>query len=132
MKFQLVYPEVYTDQDIVRLMRLARRIVGDQTMVMLDVGYRWADSKSALWTLGQLEDCNLYFVETPIRVDDLDGYARLAEAVSTRIAMGEFLATRWEFLDLMDRGKADVVQPDIARAGGLTEPCPVSPPMSLR
>ena len=121
VKFQLVYPEVYTDQDIVRLMRLARRIVGDQTILALDVGYRWTDSKSAIWALRQLEDCNLYFVETPIRVDDLHGYAVLAEAVSTRIAMGEFLATRWEFLNLVDHGKADVVQPDIARAGGLTE-----------
>ncbi len=31
------------------------------------------------------------------------------------------LASRWEALDLMDRGKVDVIQPDIGRAGGLTE-----------
>lgn len=121
VKFQLVYQEVYTDGDVVRLMRLARHAVGDRITLMLDVGYRWAESKAAIRTLRQLEDCNLYFVETPLRVDDLDGYARLAEAVTTRVAAGEFLTTRWEFLDLMDRGKADVVQPDIARAGGLTE-----------
>jgi L-rhamnonate dehydratase len=54
-------------------------------------------------------------------MDDLDGYARLAEAVSTRIAGAEMLASRWEALDLMDRGMVDVIQPDIARAGGLTE-----------
>ncbi len=121
IKFQLVYPEVYTDADIVRLMRLARRTVGEEMLLMLDVGYRWADSKAAIWTLRRLEDCNLYFVETPMRVDDLDGCARLVEAVDVRIASGEFLATRWEFLELMVRGKVDVVQPDIARAGGLTE-----------
>jgi L-alanine-DL-glutamate epimerase-like enolase superfamily enzyme len=63
----------------------------------------------------------LYFVETPLRMDDLDGHARLAAAVTTRIAGAEMLASRWEALDLMDRGKVDVIQPDVGRAGGLTE-----------
>ena len=121
VKLQLVYADVYTDADIVRLVRLARRTLGDKIVFMIDVGYRWLDSKAAIWTLRQLEDCNLYFVETPLRMDDLDGHARLAEAVSTRIAGAELLASRWEALDLMDRGKVDVIQPDVGRAGGITE-----------
>ncbi len=121
VKLQLVYGEVYTDSDIVRLVKLARRIIGDAMTFMIDVGYRWTDSKAAIWTIRQLEECNLYFVETPLRMDDLDGHARLAEAVTTRIAGAELLASRWEALDLMDRGKVDVIQPDVGRAGGLTE-----------
>ena len=120
-KLQLVYGDVYTDADIVRLVRLARRIAGEQMTFMIDVGYRWLDSKAAIWTLQQLEDCNLYFVETPLRMDDLDGHARLAESVTTRIAGAELLASRFEAIDLMDRGKVDVIQPDVGRAGGLTE-----------
>ena len=54
-------------------------------------------------------------------MDDLEGHARLAESVATRIADAELLASRWEALDLMDRGKVDVIQPDVGRAGGLTE-----------
>lgn len=121
VKLQLVYGEVYKDAEIVRLVRRARKIVGDEMTFMIDVGYRWADAKAAIWTLRQLEDCNLYFVETPLRMDDLDGHRRLAEAVTTRIAGAELLASRWEALDLMDRGKVDVIQPDVGRAGGLTE-----------
>jgi len=132
VKFQLVYREAYTDADVVNLMRLARRTVGDGVTLMLDVGYRWSEVRSAIRTLRHLDDCDLYFVETPIRVDDLDSHARLAEAVNTRIATGEFLATKWEFLDLMDRGKVDVVQPDIARAGGLTESLRVARMADLR
>jgi L-alanine-DL-glutamate epimerase-like enolase superfamily enzyme len=37
------------------------------------------------------------------------------------IAAGEWLTTRFEFLDLMDRGRIRVAQPDIGRVGGLTE-----------
>ena len=121
VKLQLVYGSVYTDADIVRLVRKARKIIGDKLTLMIDVGYRWMDSKSAINTIQRLEDCDLYFVETPLRMDDLDGHARLAEAVNTRIAGAELLASRWEALDLMDRGKVDVIQPDIGRAGGLTE-----------
>jgi L-alanine-DL-glutamate epimerase-like enolase superfamily enzyme len=121
VKLQLVYDNVYTDADIIRLTRRARKILGDQMTFMIDVGYRWMDSKAAIRTIQQLEDCNLYFVETPMRMDDLDGHARLAAAVTTRIAGAEMLASRWEALDLMDRGKVDVIQPDIGRAGGLTE-----------
>lgn len=121
VKLQVVYADVYSDADIVRLVRMARRTLGDGMTFMIDVGYRWLDSKAAIWTIRQLEDCNLYFVETPLRMDDLDGHARLAEAVTTRIAGAELLASRWEALDLMDRGKVDVIQPDIGRAGGITE-----------
>jgi L-alanine-DL-glutamate epimerase-like enolase superfamily enzyme len=121
VKLQLVYGDVYSDTDIVRLVRMARKMIGDEMIFMIDVGYRWLDSKAAIWTLRQLEDCHLYFVETPLRMDDIDGHARLAQAVTTRIAGCELLASRWEALDLMDRGKIDVIQPDVGRAGGLTE-----------
>lgn len=121
VKLQLVYADVYTDADLVRLVRKARKILGGEMTFMIDVGYRWMDAKAAIHTVQQLEDCNLYFVETPLRMDDLDGHARLAESVATRIAGAELLASRWEALDLMDRGRVDVIQPDVGRAGGLTE-----------
>jgi L-alanine-DL-glutamate epimerase-like enolase superfamily enzyme len=63
----------------------------------------------------------LFFLETPLPSDDIDGYAKLAAAAPMRIAAGEWLATRFECLELMDRGKVDVIQPDIGRVGGLTE-----------
>ena len=68
-----------------------------------------------------MEQDRLFFLETPIHTDNLDGYAKLAAAVDTPIAMGEFLSNRFEFLEYMTRDGVDVVQPDIGRAGGLTE-----------
>ncbi len=38
-----------------------------------------------------------------------------------KIACGEWQATRFEFAELMDRGKIDVAQPDVGRVGGLSE-----------
>ena len=36
-------------------------------------------------------------------------------------AAGEWLATRHEFADLLDRGGVHVAQPDVGRVGGITE-----------
>ena len=88
---------------------------------MIDVGYRWKNSNDALWVLRNVEDAKLLFVETPVHTDDLDGLARLADGTTTPVAVGEFLQTRHEFRELMDRGHCDVIQPDLGRVGGLTE-----------
>lgn len=104
----------------VALVRAARRGVGEGNALMIDVGLCW-DAATAIARVRQLEEMDLTWVEEPLPPDDLEGYARLADAVDTRIAAGEELATCWEFCDLMDRGRIDVVQVDVSRAGGLTE-----------
>lgn len=88
---------------------------------MVDVGYRWKNFKEALWALRRVEDLQLLFVETPLHTDDLDGLARLAHATTTPVAAGELLQTRHEFRELIERGRCDVIQPDLGRVGGLTE-----------
>ncbi|MBN8861647.1 MAG: hypothetical protein J0H29_24910, partial [Sphingobacteriales bacterium] len=81
----------------------------------------WQDAKSCLRTIRKWENLEIYFLETPLQIDNLEGYAILAKETDIRIAAGEWQNTRFEFLDLMDRGQIDVAQPDIGRVGGLTE-----------
>jgi L-alanine-DL-glutamate epimerase-like enolase superfamily enzyme len=64
---------------------------------------------------------NPYWVEEPFMPDDIEAYAKLADTVETRIAAGEEDVTRWGFRDLIERGRVDVVQPDVTRAGGISE-----------
>jgi L-alanine-DL-glutamate epimerase-like enolase superfamily enzyme len=98
-----------------------RSTVGADFDLMVDVQYAFSDADSCLATIRHWEPFNLFFIETPLPSDDLAGYARLADEQPIPIAAGEWLTTRFEFLDLMDRGKVAVVQPDIGRVGGLTE-----------
>lgn len=109
------------DAVIADLVAACREAVGPEMTMMVDVAYAWSDWKAALRVTRQLEQYDIFFLETPLRSDDLDGYARLADATSIRIAAGEWLNSRFEFADLMDRGRVDVVQPDVGRVGGLTE-----------
>jgi L-alanine-DL-glutamate epimerase-like enolase superfamily enzyme len=110
-----------SDDAIVAIVGECRRAVGPDMVVMVDVAYGWPDARTALEALERLAPYNLYFVETPIDIDDLDGYAFLHARSPIPIAAGEWQNTRFEFLDLADRGLLDVLQPDIGRVGGFSE-----------
>lgn len=98
-----------------------REAVGCDFTLMVDVQYAWPDAETALGVLRDWGDLDIYFIETPLPVDDLRGLARLHEQSPVPVASGEWLTTRYEFADLMDIGKVDVAQPDIGRVGGITE-----------
>ncbi|MGO8786290.1 MAG: enolase C-terminal domain-like protein [Terriglobia bacterium] len=53
--------------------------------------------------------------------EDFDGYHRLCDSTSLRIAAGEQDVGRWTFRRLIWEASLDVLQPDISRVGGLTE-----------
>ncbi len=98
-----------------------RGVVGPDIALMVDVQYAFPDADACIETLRAWRDFDLFFVETPLWPDDLEGYARVASEQPIPIAAGEWLTTRFEFVDLIDRGKVRVAQPDIGRVGGLTE-----------
>ncbi len=98
-----------------------RRAVGPEFVLMVDVGYGFPDAVTCLATIQDWHEFALFFLETPLSPDDLAGHALLAREQPIPIAAGEWLATRYEFLDLLDRGLVGVAQPDVGRVGGLTE-----------
>ena len=98
-----------------------RAAVGDDFGLMVDVQYAFESVAQALPVLREWSGFDLLFVETPLWIDDLDGYRRLSEDQGIPIAMGEWLTTRHEFDALIRQGNVGVVQPDIGRVGGLTE-----------
>jgi L-alanine-DL-glutamate epimerase-like enolase superfamily enzyme len=110
-----------SDEVVVEIVAACREAVGPDFVMMVDVCYCWNSAKEALRVMKNLEPYDLFFLETPLQLDDLEGYAYLHDNSSIPIAAGELQNTRFEFLDLMDRGKVDVAQPDVGRVGGLTE-----------
>jgi len=98
-----------------------RAAIGPETALLVDVQYAFPDADTALRVLADWTQFDLFFVETPLWPDDLEGYARVSTEQSIPIAAGEWLTTRFEHRDLIEYGKIQVVQPDIGRVGGLTE-----------
>lgn len=58
---------------IVDVVAAGREAVGPEMVLMVDVAYCWSNWKGALRVLGQLERYDVFFVETPLQCDDLDG-----------------------------------------------------------
>ena len=104
----------------VHLARCARRAIGDDAALMLDIGMLWTDAKGALSACRAFEDLNIFWVEEPFSPDRLDSYAQLRAATRVRIAGGEEVGTIHEYRDLLDRRCVDVVQPDLSRCGGFS------------
>lgn len=105
-----------------RLIRLVREIIGPDRALMIDVQNIWSEVGQAVATCRAIAQYDIYFLEAPLPADNLEGYRRLADTVDIRIAVGDWgFTTRFEFLDLMDRGGVDVVQPSAVRSGGIAE-----------
>jgi L-rhamnonate dehydratase len=109
------------DQSIIDIVGACRKAVGPNFTLMVDVAYAWPNAQHALSVIEKLAQFDLFFVETPIDIDDLEGHAFLHKHSPIKIAAGEWQNTHWEFLDLADRGMLDVLQPDVGRVGGFTE-----------
>jgi len=68
-----------------------------------------------------LEPLGLLFVEEPILSENPEALLQLANLVTTPIAVGERLYSRWDFKPFLASGAVDIIQPDLSHAGGLTE-----------
>jgi D-galactarolactone cycloisomerase len=69
----------------------------------------------------ELEKLGALFFEEPLATDDVEGHAFLARKLDVRIATGENMYTRWDFMPFFEHGAIHVVQADASRCGGISE-----------
>jgi len=99
-----------------------RDAVSGHPPASLLVDHHWSmDTAHDAIRLGrQLEDIGVGFVEAPLPPEDIDGAARVTEALDVPVALGESLRTTHDFKLRLQRDAFDIAQPDINRTG-LTE-----------
>ncbi|NCB53024.1 MAG: mandelate racemase/muconate lactonizing enzyme family protein [Clostridia bacterium] len=115
-----------------QLVEWARRHVGDDRDLMIDIGMLWKDCKTAIKTVHALEAYNLKWIEEPFAPDNLEGYKRLCGEVDTWISAGEEVGPLHEFNELINGCGIDLIQPDMSRCGGITVAKKVSDMAVLR
>jgi len=103
------------------LVTAARAALGEDRDLMIDIGKGWADKPDAIDTAGKLAALRPYWIEEPFMPDDYGRYHALADGVAVPIAAGEEESTLPDFERLIDAGGVTIVQPDVTRAGGITE-----------
>ncbi len=106
-------------RDLVTLCRF-RSLLGDEIQLMVD-GSEHFSVPSALEIARALADVGAVFFEEPIPQCNREGIARLVEKSPVPIAYGEHLFTLHDFEDCLIHRRADIVQPDAALCGGISE-----------
>jgi len=100
--------------------RQVRKLVGDSILLGADANWAY-DADDALIVGRAMADCGYWFFEEPVFPDDHAGYARLAQHLPIRIAAGESDFVAADSADLVSRHVLGLIQPDVARSGGITE-----------
>jgi D-galactarolactone cycloisomerase len=104
----------------VERVRAARQALGPDIDIMVDAHGTYSVPEARQFCR-ELEACNLRWFEEPINADNRRGTAEVRQATTIPIAVGESEFTRFDFRDLLEVAAADVLQPDLAICGGITE-----------
>jgi D-arabinonate dehydratase/D-galactarolactone cycloisomerase len=103
----------------VQAVEAVRAAVGPNVDVFVDAAGVY-EPQQAIRLGRHLERLNVGFFEMPIPTDNLPGYIQVANALDIPIAL-DALANRFQARDYIAGGGLDIVQPDVCRAGGITE-----------
>jgi D-galactarolactone cycloisomerase len=119
----------HTDwRDDVAVVEAVRDAVGPELELMVDAnqGWRMPGDREARWDVATAAQCaraleplGVYWLEEPLRTDDVDGYRALRSRTDLRLAAGEMVRQGHEARDLIVRGGVDVIQTDVVLAGGI-------------
>jgi len=106
------------DRDIRRMKRV-RALVSDETDLMMDANQAY-DLMTCLELIPALTDLRVRWLEEPMPWQSLEGYKELRKKAPFAIAGGEAEFDYRGFVDAVRERVVDVIQPDLAASGGLT------------
>ena len=114
-----------TVSESIKRVKAAREALPDHIKLMTDAHGTFSVPEAKQFTKG-VEDCNVYWFEEPINPDNKIGTAEVRANTFIPIAAGESEYTAFDVRDLITERALDVLQPDCAIIGGITEAMRVS------
>ncbi len=106
------------NEDRERVARV-REAVGPKVKLMIDANQSWTVDE-AIRRLKLLEEFNLVWIEEPLPSTDIQGFIELSRHTNIPRAAGESLYSPAAFYEYGRQGALDILQPDVARIGGIT------------
>jgi len=109
-----------TVKNSIRRVIAAREALPENTKLMVDAHGTFSVPEAKQFCKG-VEDYDLYWFEEPISPDNRKGTAEVRRATGIPIAAGESEYTSFDMRDMIELRALDVLQPDCAIVGGITE-----------
>jgi len=107
--------------DDVRRLALAREAVGPDIRIAVDANQRWGVAQAEA-AIAAIAPWHPYWVEEPTSPDEILGLAVIKAAIAPiKIAVGEHVANRVIFKQILQAGAADVLTIDACRVAGVNE-----------
>jgi len=100
--------------------RKIRAAVGTEMDIMVEFHSLW-NLPMARKICRALEEFAPFWYEDPMKADNLDALAALADFTDVPLTLSETMSGRWAFRELMERGAVGVVMLDVSWCGGLSE-----------
>ncbi len=97
-----------------------RELVGDNVDIGVDFHGAISPATAKL-LIKALEPYHPMFIEEPVNAQNHDVMAEIARGTHLPIATGERVFTKWGFREVLEKGAATILQPDLCHAGGITE-----------
>src|SRR5437667_9445484 len=120
-KMQLGLPGVTSPAREVEQARLIRQAVGPDMDLMCDINQRWRPEQAIdIGRRVEQAGVGLFWLEDVTAADDYPGLARVADALSTPVAGGEYLWGITPFRHMLEARSVDIVMIDQVRSGGIT------------
>ena len=117
VKLRLGRPEAADDLAAVRAVKKA---IGPKVTLMVDFNQGLTVNEAIRRGRMLDEEGGLLWIEEPVRADDFDGCAHVADEVATPIQLGENFMGPEQMAQALAAGASDFVMPDAQRIGGVT------------
>jgi galactonate dehydratase len=101
-------------------LRLIREEFGDSIDVAIEFHGFW-NLPSAIKIAAALEPYKPMWLEEMLPQDNMAAYAELARSTDIPLCLSERLMTRWAFRELLENRAAQIIMPDVAWCGGISE-----------
>src|SRR5437016_744997 len=121
-KMQLGLPGATSPAREIEQARLIREAVGPDMDLMCDINQRWRPEQAIdIGRRVEQAGVGLFWLEDVTTADDYPGLARVADALSTPVAGGEYVYGVTPMRHMMEARSVDIVMIDLLRAGGITQ-----------
>jgi D-galactarolactone cycloisomerase len=104
----------------VAALEAVRRGVGEDVEILVDGSQRFTEETATKIT-PVLKELGVGWFEEPFPAEDIEAYAKFRPQATVPLAAGEHDFAMEGFRDLLRWKAVDIIQPDVSRAGGITE-----------